>query len=62
MGWGLEITTKPCSVPSGACDNTTPFYPADLSSDASMTWISPAIDLDGLCCGISNQVPPLRCV
>ncbi len=61
-GWGLEITTKPCFVPSGACDPNTPFYGVDMSDDSSMLWISPSERRDGLCCGMSNSAPPIKCI
>ena len=61
-GWGLEITTKPCAVPSGACDEDTPFFAANLTEDSTMLWISPAVRRDGLCCDEEITAPPIVCI
>ena len=61
-GWGLEITTEPCSAPSGACDEDTPFYTADLSEEPDMGYISPEDRRDGLCCDEVSTSPPVRCI
>ena len=46
---------------SGVCDNNTPFFEVDLTSAATMTYISPSVVRKGRCCGEVGPPPP-RCI
>ncbi|MFO7790987.1 MAG: hypothetical protein R6V32_10485, partial [Bacteroidales bacterium] len=50
----LIASTNNSYAQSGVCDDTVPYFEADLSADPNSEWISPAVIREGYCCGHSG--------
>ena len=51
----LAVLTKDNFVYSQICDPTTPVFNVNLAGQPNGTWISPSINRDGYCCGVTGS-------